>query len=865
MNTTLLVDIKGYWEQLDIFEDIPITLVIQQNDLSNLNGRSVPYSKTIDIPGTSNNDTIFENYYEVNGVDFNPLNKIPCVVQYRGTDLFTGLLRMNAVKQQPSGARTYEVYILGEVADFAQQIKELSLDQINWKDITHEVNYSAITTSWEAKNNDVDGLFGGEVLYPLINYGLEYQSDSGTTALFEYSFGEPNSFDQSGFSVPTKFFKPSLRVKNILDRIFALSDYTINSEFFDTDYFKSIYMDCSNNGQIGINTASAQSQSNIFKVYTRPTTIITFGTPGQRPFVWDTFRDSGYDPLNNFVIASPQTTISTDPPTSPYGSNNYFQVPYAGTYSWNWRFNLDDNRVGIGNIRYKLLARKGTNLATLDTETPFYTTGTFNLPTQGAVQSFNIFFTGACLTGEYVRTYIELESGDAGQQLRILPYSESGLRTPAPTWKLYSAPLLTNQDILDFTLNVPNINCFDFLKSMITMFNLILIQDEVSKEIKIEPYSWYYNDTDRTIRDWTQKLDKNSEYRIEPLSFDLAKISDWTYKNTIWEFLNKKWTDVWDYVFGRFRHVSPNTILTGTNTYEMPFGAVPTNGVPNAPNFIIPEFYYLNNGRKTPYSITPHLFFWVGNRYAYKDAFKLEQGSWYLTSGATPVEQTTYPAVSHLSFLDGNIPELISDLNFGSNFDFFGNTNNQIAQFTPYNTYNVFWQSFVANIFSPQTKRLSGRFFFKPIEFHDIKLKDKIFIKDAYYSIERINDADLVNRKLTEVSLIKQNFPYYKITPPAPYYLIDPNQPYPGFLPAFQTPCYVSLIQSEVCNGTTPSITIVTSFGNGTITTGSQLWIDDGTSVSPLPIGNYVRQQNIVGAGTYLVIDNQGRIIQVNC
>ena len=865
MNTTLLVDINGYWERLDILEDIPITLVIQQSDLVSLDGRSVPYSKTIDIPGTSNNDKLFENFYEVNGVDFNPLNKIPCVVQYRGLDLFTGLLRMNAVKQLPTGGRSYEVYILGEVADFAQQIKEVTLDQLNFKDILHELSYSSITTSWSADTTNTNGLFGGEILYPLINYGLQYPNDTGTTANFEYSFGEANSFDQPGFSVPPSFFKPAIRVRSLLDRIFQLTDYTINSEFFDTDYFKSIYMDCANNGQIGINTASAQSQSNIYKVYTRPVTIITYGTPGQRPFIWDTFRDSGYDPLNNFRIANPQTTISTDPPTAPYSQSNYFQVAFAGTYGWNWRFNLDDNRNGSGNIRYKLVARKGSDLNTLDTETPFFTTGTFDLPTQGAVQRFNIFFTGSCLVGEYIRTYIELESGDAGQQLRILPYNEDGLSTPAPSWELYQAPFLTNQNLVDMSLNVPNINCFEFLKSLITMFNLVITQDDNTKQIKIEPYSWYYNDSERTIRDWTQKLDKTSEYRIEPLSFDLSKINIWTLKDTIWEFLNKKWTDVWDYVYGRFRHVSPNTILTGTDNYELPYGAVPTDGVVGAPNFIIPAFYYLNNGRKTPYSITPHLFFWVGNRYAYKDAFKLEQGSWYLTSGATAVEQTTYPAVSHLSFLDGNIPELQSDLNFGSYTDFFGVNNNQISQFTPFNTYNVFWQSFIENIYSPQAKRLSGRFFFKPIEFHDIKLNDKIFIKDAYYSIERINDADLVNRKLTEVSLIKQNFPYYKITPPAPLYLVGPNDPYPGFQPSFQTPCFVSTDQTLVCNGTTPTITLVTSFGNGTITTGSQLWIDNGVSVSPVPIGSYVRQQNIVNADTYLVIDNQGRIIQVNC
>jgi hypothetical protein len=77
MNTSLIVQISGNtWERLDIFEDIPITLTIQQSDLLNLTNRRVPYSKTFEIPDTSQNAIIFEHYFEVNGIDFNPLNKI---------------------------------------------------------------------------------------------------------------------------------------------------------------------------------------------------------------------------------------------------------------------------------------------------------------------------------------------------------------------------------------------------------------------------------------------------------------------------------------------------------------------------------------------------------------------------------------------------------------------------------------------------------------------------------------------------------------------------------------------------------------------------------------------------------------------
>ena len=119
MNTTLLVNISGTtYEQVDIFEDIPIQLVIQQSDLTDVTSRRTPYSKIVQVPGTNNNDKVFEHYFEVNGTDFNPLNKVPCVVQYRGTDIFRGVLRLNGVIQNKYN-RIYEVYMLGVISDVA--------------------------------------------------------------------------------------------------------------------------------------------------------------------------------------------------------------------------------------------------------------------------------------------------------------------------------------------------------------------------------------------------------------------------------------------------------------------------------------------------------------------------------------------------------------------------------------------------------------------------------------------------------------------------------------------------------------------------------------------------------------------------
>jgi hypothetical protein len=232
-------------------------------------------------------------------------------------------------------------------------------------------------------------------------------------------------------------------------------------------------------------------------------------------------------------------------------------------------------------------------------------------------------------------------------------------------------------------------------------------------------------------------------------------------------------------------------------------------------------------------------------------------------SGSTPVEWTTYPCVSHLSLLDSSFAEIVSDLNFIPSFDFFGNSNTQISQFTEYNLYDLWWNNYISNIYSRETRRFSGKFFIRPIDIYDTKLNDKIFIKDAYYTIEKITDANLVNKVNTQISLIKNIFPYYRVEPPSPIYFLEPNEPYPGFEPEFLTLCYVSTNSTIVCNSTAPLQQLIT-FGSGTLENYQVVWYDNGVSVQPLPIGTFIKQQNIINGQTFVVVDSSGRILEYN-
>ena len=233
-----------------------------------------------------------------------------------------------------------------------------------------------------------------------------------------------------------------------------------------------------------------------------------------------------------------------------------------------------------------------------------------------------------------------------------------------------------------------------------------------------------------------------------------------------------------------------------------------------------------------------------------------------MSSGSTPVEITTYPCVSHLSSLDIQIPDLVSDLNFGSTFDFFGNYNTLPVQFTQFNLWNLYWEDYVDNNYSNETRRLTGRFFLKPIDIYETSLTDKVFVKDSFYRIELINEADLTDYKLTECSLIKERGGYYKVIPPSPFYAISGNTPYEGITSAYTVNCYTATTISPVCSSSA-STTTLTTFGVSGLTNLQQVYYNTGTEYRPVDVGIYLKTTG--GTDTFVVINNTGQILLQNC
>lgn len=857
MDTTLLVlGDNNQWIQLDLFEDLSINVIIQETDITDIEARRSPYSKTFPIPGTKGNNDFFEHFYLVNAIGYDPLTRRQCVVQYRGTDIFKGYLRLNSVTRLKDQIE-YEVYILSEITDFSSIIQDKSLKDLSWIEFNHIQNYDTVTQSWAANGGDTNGLFGGKIIYPMVHYGYDYQPPSASTPTFRFAINQPDNkgIDFSGSSIPPTYFKPAMRVKTIIEKIFEGSGYEVESNFFESDYFRAIYIDLAMNGKLGVETASARTNQNIFRVYGNalPLAQEFWYSNGvtQQIKMGRISQTDGYDPSLNF-----NDTYSA------------YQIPYSGQYSFEFKGKVNQRYSNnYVSTYYGITIFKASRPQDLSDPTKRIAVG----GTTDGLLAFNysnsnnqrIFINNLNLNvGDWIGIFIRFNTSTSSNRNAGLWVGPTDWVGYGARWELYNSPTFVANNTVEMKLQFPEISCLDFVKAIVKMFNLVVVQTEETKKIRMEPLTWYYSQNFAQTKDWTQILDTNEPFKIEPVNFQLQKEYNFKYLSADDEHLGKLYEDEYELPFGTKRFIATSDILTGTVEFEFPFRPYPSDVMTGSTNLVIPMVYKYDvaTGKEIPYSNKNHIFFWCGNRYFYGDETKTTQKTWYITSGGTPVAWTTYPCVNHLSSLDKQDTELISDLNFDKTTDFYDPENNVIQQYTANNIYQLWYGDYFTNLYSPEVRRVTGKFIFEPIQISQINLTDKIFLKDSLFSIERVNEADLVNWKATEVSLLKLVTPYNKVIPPAPSYAVSPNQAYPSTAATFSITGFLSTNQSEVCSNTATIFNLYSS--TNPVVENSRVYYNSlGTSA--LTTGTFFRQTTT--GTTFVSINNLGQMSEDQC
>jgi len=702
---------------LDLYEDEDLPLTLSVDNFKNAAEKVQSYSKAFNLPATKRNNKIFDQIFEItrsdDGVIFSPYKKTECVLKQDGFILFKGYLRLLDVTDKDAEI-SYNVNLYSEVIALADYLKELSFIDLDFTELEHDYNKTQIKYSWN------DGVTSGQTTpitwtnantsgfrtnfetlkYPFVNWNNNWLIANGST-------GSSATLNRPELTSLEQAFRPFINIKYIIERIFENSPFTFTSDFFNTTDFKKLYMD--------FNWGSDNAP-------------VVFNSSGQLTRITDQSLTTSYTTLDFQNMLG--TIIS---PNFGYSSGVFTAQEDGQVYNISF------------NMEFKTSALV---IETLDVE--WVINGVANVSLNQTVTS-----NGHTWIGNF--TTIALSAGDTvlcrAKSSGVTMDLESG-GFPATT-ALVTATTSSDQTTSDTLLGTlrGETGQWEFLKGLMTMFNLVTIPDENNpNNIKFEPYvDVFINNTagttlaNRTIEhDWTDKIDV-SEMKLEPLT-DLNRrtIFKFVEDEDDFAFTNYK-NQVGGHLYGskKFNATDEFNILDGLDEIiAEPFAATLVKPLASQySSFITPALYAYNSEDDTSEG------FDNSPRIMYNNGIKTTGTSYFIPAQngvAETIAEADFLQFSHIKE-GGLVISDYADFHFGE----CQLLTNQAS--TLNNLFNLYWLPYYNELYNPNTRTMTIKVNLSPSDINLFKFNDTVFIKNRVF---RVNKIDYKPNDLATVEFI---------------------------------------------------------------------------------------------------------------
>ena len=682
---------------IDLYEQDPIKLTLSVEDITNAEASSV-FSKTFRVPATSNNNQFFKHAFLIDGIDYDVTIKKPAEVLVDGAQFRRGHIRLQKIFVNGQQDKIeYEILFLGETRDFSTKIGDKAMCELFIPELLHALNNDNVIQSWQAfpVGNIDDGLFNGDVLYPLIDHGNTYEN--GVAQEPRISMEGANRFTQNSHPIGAGRFKPMIRAKRLLDKIFEDAEYTYESTFLESDLFLRLYVSAfGNDAQVTLNVET--SSTNNFQV-----TRESEDSNDVYPIKWTTEVS---DPGSNFNI---------------YG--NSYTVPISGNYT----FAVDV----FGISQREISSPGGVEYTYTDANIALYVNGT-------EVFAGGSLITPATLT---INTTIALNAGDV-----VTIYYDSQADQEfigAGSWSCTSSPGLFNP--------TNSLDCeykqIDFIKDILTLFRLVMSPDPfIPNKFIIEPYVDYIY-TGETY-DWSDKLVRDKDLEIEPLFNTQSDRIEFRFSED-GDYINNYHQDAYQQPYGYLAFDSGNELLKGTRKIDVKFAPTPTariEGSPATSSWIIPQLHTHESGDNG----VEHLPIKGKTRLLFYNGLLPTDEGWYMANESSSFD--TYPCVSPYETFPQQSAGL--NLNWFNDVKYWGPAVSGYQQ-DGITLFQRFWQPYINDLYNKFARRVTGTFILNNVDLQDFTFNDIVFVDGVYYRPEKVIDAPIGQRAPVKVQLIK--------------------------------------------------------------------------------------------------------------
>lgn len=448
----------------DLYEDENIPLTLSVDEFKNAIEQRQSYSKAFNLPATKRNNQIFNEMFEVtrtsqNTLTWNPYIKTQCILKQDGFTLFEGYLTMLDATDK-EGEISYNVNLFSETIALADILKDKTFNNLDFYELEHSYNYTNISNSWDSTGSGIVYLNANTSGFRNANDTLKYPFCDWNHQML-VSDGSHVSAGHPQLTNLEQAFRPFIQLKYLIDRIFDETNvFSYSSTLFNSADFKKLYMDFNwgseefGSSESFINYLKRKFNISGSNFYINET---SFNTNSYLKFdVTDSGDDSHWNstynryvsPTNNWnVTCNYYIKLESDAVTDTY-SNNTRIAKFNSAGQWLETFVQNDDSITSPNF--------GAGNKIME--------GTFNTVLQ---------------TGEYIQAQSKTVTSNKIRMGNDTPASFLEFNSENESEQVY---ILLNKIRGD-------IGQWEFLKGIMTMFNLIAIPDPASPNvIQIESY-----------------------------------------------------------------------------------------------------------------------------------------------------------------------------------------------------------------------------------------------------------------------------------------------------------------------------------------------------------------------------------------
>ena len=740
---------------LDLSEDLPLSLNYSVAEIQDLTKRNGDHTLTIKLPGTKKNNAFFEQTYDVNvkTSTWNPNIKVPAFFRQSADKPMTGdlrLLRIGVIDKNGKEDIYYETNVLGRIDTLLSAIGDGKLEDLDFSEYNHTFNY-AKQNACESNTCDLAATpticaNGEGYRYPLVDYGY-------------------NGFNSNYYHV--NHLRPAFFYWQYWNKIFEAAGKTYTGAFIDdaNDLFRRELLlhngekltmtaatqanrECyvGDDGTTVAQTKNLQSTGSTYNDWwtgdifssTSNSYLMKFNDETTLPFV-----DTGniYDPLTGIITLAAAGNYNLS-------FNANFEIKFsavpAGTVTINHSVN---NKWALG---FKILRSTdgGSTWTVYVNDTPNFQTSLIST----SYQTFNKVVTGSGFfnSGDKFKLLIHPLYSPTGYGIVF----KDGVGTPITvgtatiSWKLKStATLSCKLSSAEITEGVPVVvnDCIprdikqkDFILHCIKKYNLQVDIDKTDpNNFLIEPYNDFR--AAGTTLDWTEKWAVNKPRIVEPMGAIDWKTFTLSYKQDQ-DYYNKVYQDSYQEAYGTHREVITNDFLQKELKNELIFS--PTPVVDNPYNdLIIPKIFAFDGTTVKPMKHNIRSVLWRGSVSI--------TNTWTYGSVSGNVTKTSYQGVA---MCDDPINPT-ETIEFGVPNELFYSS--PTLTYTTNNLFNRFYSQQISQLSHRDSKLVTMYLKLEPYDIANFDFRNKVWIKDSYYYVNKIMDYNPLKEELTKVEFLK--------------------------------------------------------------------------------------------------------------